>query len=197
MTAIQTNPTRRALRGVAALCLALGLVAATAACSSDDDTASTTTSTTAAEVTTTTVAAAEGVTASGAWARQSPMMASAGAAYMTLTGGATADELVSASVPAEIAGTVELHETSMSDEGMGEMGGDMGGDMGEGMGMMSMKQIPAIPVPAGGTVELKPSGLHIMLLDLAAPLVPGEGFELTLTFASGETLVVPVEVRAA
>ena len=199
---MNTNPTttrRRPLRTVALTLAALGLVTTTAACSSDGDTASTTT--TKAE-TTTTAAVATGVTASGAWARQSPMVAGAGAAYMTLTGGPTADELVSASVPAEIAGTVELHETTMSDDAMGEgdmsgeMGSDMGSDMG-GSGMMSMKQVASIPVPANGTVELKPGGYHIMLIDLAAPLVPGEGFDVTLTFSSGETLVVPVEVRAA
>jgi copper(I)-binding protein len=36
-----------------------------------------------------------------------------------------------------------------------------------------------------------------MLIDLAGPLTPGTTLELTLTFASGETLTVPTEVRAA
>lgn len=201
-TIMTITSTSRRRRTLAAIGLATASLLATAtACGSDTDTA--TTATTAAQATTsTTAAAATGVTASGAWARQSPMVAGAGAAYLTLTGGDTNDELVAASVPATIADTVELHETSMADDsmdGMDDMGG-MGGmdtmdDMG-GMGMMTMRQVPGIAVPAGATVELKPGGLHIMLIDLAAPLVAGEAFELTLTFASGEILNVPVEVRA-
>jgi copper(I)-binding protein len=40
-------------------------------------------------------------------------------------------------------------------------------------------------VPAGGVVELKPGGYHIMLIDLVMPLEAGEAIELTLTFQSG------------
>ena len=65
-----------------------------------------------------------------------------------------------------------------------------------GMGMMRMQEVDAIAVPAGATVELKPGGLHLMLIDLAKPLVAGETFTVTLAFASGETLPVPVEVRS-
>ena len=144
------------------------------------------------------------------------MMQSAGAAYMEITGGSADEELIAATVPASIAGTVELHETSMAtDEGDMDMGSDMdmGGDMDMGSdmdmggdmdmdtdttmggGMMTMKQVASILIPAGETVTLEPGGLHIMLLDLAAPLVPGETFEMTLEFASGAKVTVPVEVR--
>jgi copper(I)-binding protein len=185
-----TTPTLpRHRRTLAAISLAtIGLLVSATACGSETDTA--TTATTTAETTTsTTVAAATGVTASGAWARQSPMVMGAGAAYLTLTGGDVNDELVGASVAASIAATVELHETVMADDPMDD-------DSMSSMSSMTMRQVTGIAVPAGTTVELKPGGLHIMLIDLTAPLVSGETFDLSLTFASGETLEVPVEVRA-
>jgi len=203
------SPSRHRLRLAGATVAAASLLFGAAACSSDDTTAAT--DTTAVEATTsTTAAAAAGVTARDAWARPSPMVQSAGAAYMELVGGATDDELVAASVPADIAATVELHETSMagSDDSMmddsmmddGMMDNDMmddgamdGDDMG---GMMQMRQVSSIPVPAGTTVTLEPGGLHIMLIDLAAPLTAGQTFDMTLEFASGERLVVPVTVRS-
>ena len=107
---------------------------------------------------------------------------------MELVGGPTDDELVGASVASTIAASVELHETSMA-------GGDMD-DMGDSMGMMTMRQVPSIAVPAEQTVALTPGGLHLMLIELAKPLEAGEVFDLTLSFASGEQLVVPTEVRA-
>ena len=78
----------------------------------------------------------EAVTAEGAWARTSPMMASAGAVYMDLTSD-EADRLIGASVDSSIAATTEVHETVEVSEHMGD--GDMeegemeSGDMEEGM----------------------------------------------------------------
>lgn len=121
---------------------------------------------------------AQSLRSEGSWARNSPMVDGAAAVYMTLVGGAEADALVAASVPASVAAEVELHETRMMD------------------GMMSMVEVDRIDVPSGQEVQLAPGGLHIMLVDLAAPLVTGDKFEATLTFASGAVLVVEVEVRA-
>ena len=49
-------------------------------------------------------------------------------------------------------------------------------------GMMKMSAIDALALPAGKTVELKPGGYHVMLMDLAQPLKEGETVPLTLTF---------------
>lgn len=173
----------RFLAVLGAAVLALGLTAC-----GDDDTAS-------------------APTAEGAWARASAMMQDAGAIYLDLTGGDTDDTLVAATVPAEVAATVELHETIAMEEGDGDMTdgdhdhGDMAegdhdhGDM-EGMGMMTMREVAGgIPVPADETVVLEPGGLHIMLLDLAGPLEPGDSFDAVLSFDSGAELTVPVEIR--
>jgi hypothetical protein len=39
--------------------------------------------------------------------------------------------------------------------------------------VMKMRAIPALDLPAGKTVELKPGGYHVMLMDLKAPLAKG------------------------
>jgi len=107
----------------------------------------------------------------GAWARPSPKMAGAGAAYMIIknTGG-QADKLVSATTSA--AEVVELHESFMDENQVMKMRPVEGG---------------IIEVPAGGEAELKPGGLHIMLIKLVEPLETGKTIPLTLSFdQSGE-----------
>ena len=131
------------------------------------------------------------------WARNSPMMATAGAVYLDLTA-AEDDALVGASVDESVAAVVEIHETSaMGDDMAGdaddETGDDMEGD--DHGGMMQMSPVERISLPAGETVNLEPGGFHVMLLDLAEPLEVGDTFELTLEFESGESQTVEVEVR--
>jgi len=111
------------------------------------------------------------------WARATAGASKISAAYATLSNkGSTEDRLVSASTP--VAGTVELHTMTMD------------GDI------MRMRQIPSIDVKSGASVELKPGGLHIMLLDLKAPLKEGQKFPLTLTFEKAGTETVDVEVKS-
>ena len=152
----------------------------------------------------------------GVWARTSPAAATMGAAYMTITS-ITADQLVAVAVDESVAAAAEIH-TMMSmdmaaqhDEMMasGEMDHDMGSGMGNGMnhgegmnhgdgtdgGAMVMREIPALPLPAGEAVELAPGGYHVMLTDLANPLEVGETIDLTLTLASGAERTVTAEVR--
>ncbi|MGI9647074.1 MAG: copper chaperone PCu(A)C [Acidimicrobiia bacterium] len=119
-----------------------------------------------------------------AWARTSANMQNAGAAYMTITGGDTADRLIGVSVPSEVAAMAELHETAM---GMG--------DDGESTGMMMMQQVPSIEVPADAEVMLEPGGFHVMMMNLAAPLETGSTFDVTLMFESAGEVSVSVEVR--
>ena len=47
-------------------------------------------------------------------------------------------------------------------------------------GVMRMRQIDSVDLPAGKTVKFKPGGYHVMLLDLKQPLEPGGKFALTL-----------------
>lgn len=127
---------------------------------------------------------------SGAWARNSPMVATAGAVYLEITNGGEADDaLTAASVDASVAGEVEIHETVAtmpSDGGMGDASGEA---------MMEMRPVDEIAIPAGETVALEPGGYHIMLVELAEPLEVGDEIELTLTFEEAGEVVVTAEVR--
>ncbi len=58
-----------------------------------------------------------------------------------------------------------------------------------------MRPVENIPVAAGGTTELKPGGLHIMLMMLKKPLVAGERLNITLNFEDGSSKQIQAEVR--
>ncbi len=98
-----------------------------------------------------------------------------GAGYLKLANKGPVDRLVSATSPA--AGSVEIHSMSME------------GDV------MKMRQIDAIEIATGQTVELKPGGYHLMLMGLKAPLKVGEKFPLTLKFEKSGEVVVTVNVE--
>jgi hypothetical protein len=72
---------------------------------------------------------------------------------------------------------VQIHQTTVTD-GVAQMGEVEGG----------------IEIPAGGVVELRPGGLHIMLMDLTGDLVEGKTIMVTLTFESGATVEIEVPV---
>jgi hypothetical protein len=111
-----------------------------------------------------------------AWARVSPMVELAGAAYMVIHNATDADDaLVAASSPA--AEFVELHLTSMDEEGM-----------------MSMNQVTEIALPAQGDAVLKPGSYHVMLINLVEPLTEDTEVELTLEFMTAEPQTVSVPV---
>lgn len=100
-------------------------------------------------------------------------------AFMVIeNAGETADQLIGAAVSPEIARTVEIHETTVGENDV-----------------MQMRPVQAIEVPARGSVELKPGGYHIMLLDVQRDLNPGDTVTLTLSFASGASLDVDATVR--
>ena len=138
----------------------------------------------------------DAVSVEGQWARTSPSMASMGAAYMSISA-AEDDHLVGVSVPASVAARAEIHEMVPVDSEH-EMDHDMDHDdeMSMDMGAMVMQQVMALDLPAGTAVELEPGGYHIMLIDLAEPLVEGQTFEVTLDFAEAEDMTVQVEVRS-
>jgi len=145
---------------------------------------------------------------SGAWARTSPSSVETGAAYMTITGGAEDDTLVSASVDSSIAGMAQIHEMVPVSEAGSDSTMAMGSDSSMAMGSddstdssaaeeaMVMQEVKGgLAIPAGETVELAPGGYHVMLMELAEPLEEGSTFDLTLTFENAGEKTVEVEVR--
>ena len=111
-----------------------------------------------------------------AWARATPGKAENGAAYLTIETPA-ADKLVAVSSPA--AKKTGLH--TMTTEG----------------GIMKMRPLDRIEVPANQPVTLKPGGIHIMLQGLNEPLQAGKSFPLTLTFEKAGQRQVEVAVEKA
>lgn len=115
------------------------------------------------------------VSVSDAWVRATVTGQSATGAFMTLTAGENA-ALVGAS--SSVAGVVEVHEMSMDN------------------GVMKMRAVPRLDLPAGKGVALKPGGYHIMLMDLKRPLNNGESLPLVLKLEGKDKKITTLEVKA-
>jgi periplasmic copper chaperone A len=127
--------------------------------------------------------AAESVKVANAWVRAPVAGQKTAAAYLELTSDRNL-ALVAAGSPA--AGRIEIHSTTM-----------------EG-GVMRMRAMPRVDLPAGQTVKLAPGGTHLMLLELKQPLKAGERVSLILSLqpsgpvaSSLTTVTVDAEIRAA
>ena len=96
-----------------------------------------------------------------AWVRGTVATQKATGAFMRLTPSANA-RLVEAKSP--VAGVVEIHEMTLEKD------------------IMKMRQIPGLDLAADRTMELKPGGYHVMLMDLKQPLKGGEQVPITLVF---------------
>lgn len=115
------------------------------------------------------------VDVSQAWVRATVAQQKATGAFLQLKA-KTDSRLIEARSPA--AGVVEVHEMAMDGS------------------VMKMRAIPALDLPAGKTVELKPGGYHIMLMDLKKPIAAGETVALTLVFEGADKKRETVEVKA-
>ncbi|WP_076607006.1 copper chaperone PCu(A)C [Serpentinimonas barnesii] len=101
------------------------------------------------------------VTVSEPWVRATVAQQMATGAFMRLSASHDA-RLVAASSP--VAGVTEIHEMSMVND------------------VMRMRAVAGLDLPAGRTVELRPGGYHVMLMDLRQPLNAGERVAITLVF---------------
>ena len=92
-------------------------------------------------------------------------------AFMTLVNNSeTAYALTSVSFSG--ASVVEIHETSMNE------------------GMMRMRKVSHVDIPANGSADLKPGSYHIMLIGLEKEMKAGTAETLTLTFSDGSQKTV-------
>ncbi len=116
------------------------------------------------------------LTVTSPFARATPPGAQVAGGYMTImNAGSSADRLVG--VSADIAARGEIHEMKLDG------------------GTMVMRPLAnGIEVPAGGKVELKPGGLHVMFMGLTRQLKAGETVRATLQFekAGKVEVVFPV-----
>lgn len=64
-------------------------------------------------------------------------------------------------------------------------------------GMMEMRPVKQIDIPARGETSLQPGGLHLMLIGLKKSLQEGNAIPLTLTFEDGSSKQITATVRKA
>lgn len=119
--------------------------------------------------------AADAVSVADPYVRMVPPGATATAAFMVLKNGGAKDvKVVKADNPASK--VTELHT-----------------HINEG-GMMKMRQVKDIAVKAKGETALKPGGLHVMLIEMKAPMKEGDVIPITLTFDDGSSKKVDAKV---
>lgn len=95
--------------------------------------------------------------------------------FMKIENKGAADQLIAASSP--VAGEMQLHTMTMDGN------------------VMKMREVKAIDVPANGSVELKPGGLHLMFMDIKSPLKAGEAVPVKLKFQKAGEVEIKVPVR--
>ena len=115
------------------------------------------------------------VTVQDAWVRATVPQQKGTGAFMQLHS-AKDVRLVAASSPS--APIVEVHEMALQDN------------------VMRMRHVPGLELPAGKTVELKPGGYHVMLMDLPAQVKAGDTVPLTLVFEGKDGQRESVQVQA-
>jgi copper(I)-binding protein len=125
------------------------------------------------------LAADEGkITVGAAWARATPPAVTVGVAYLTIVNaGKGSDRLIAVSSP--VAGRAELHVNLRE------------GDV------VQMRSVSAVEILPGDHIEFKPSGLHVMLVDLRHPLKEGDHFPITLTFEQAGPIETDAVIAAA
>ena len=122
------------------------------------------------------LAAQAQVTVKDAWVRATVPQQKATGAFMQLQSVQDA-KLLSAQSP--VAGVVEVHEMSMDG------------------GVMKMRAIPSLALPAGKAVELKPGGYHVMLMDLKGQVKDGDTVPVTLVVEGKDGKRQNIEIKAS
>ena len=119
-------------------------------------------------------AAAEPPLVNDAWIRATPPGARTAAAYLTITSRGTGDRLLGATTAA--AGAVEIHTNVVE------------------AGVQRMVHLEKLTVRAGEPVRLEPGGLHLMLIDIALPLVSGTNVAFALRFETAGLVEIEIPV---
>ena len=115
------------------------------------------------------------LTVKDAWVRATVAQQKATGAFMQLLSAQDA-KLVAAQSP--VAGVVEVHEMALDG------------------GVMKMRAVPSLALPAGKAVELKPGGYHVMLMDLKGQVKDGDTVPVTLVVEGQDGKRQSIEVKA-
>ena len=119
-------------------------------------------------------AQAESVQIRDGWVRSTVPGQKGSGAFMKIT---AKESVQLTGVSSPVAGLAEVHEMKME------------GDV------MKMRAVPVLELAAGSTVELKPGGYHLMLMDLKQSLIAGSTVPVTLVFRDGKGSDTRVEVK--
>lgn len=117
-----------------------------------------------------------GISVENQWVREVPPVNKSSAAYLTIVNN-TDEEAVLVDGSNDVSNVTELHEMVMD------------GDT------MRMKRIDSLSIPPRSSSELKPGGLHIMLIDLKKELKAGDVVNITLNFKDGRNVSFQAEVK--
>ena len=111
------------------------------------------------------------------WTRATPAGARVAGGYLVIENeGSEPDRLLGGA--SEVGTAIEVHEMSEAD------------------GIMTMRALTdGLTIPAGGSVELKPGGLHLMITGLKRRLMEGEKVKATLAFEKAGRIDVEFEVQ--
>jgi copper(I)-binding protein len=115
------------------------------------------------------------VTVKDSWVRGTTPAQKATGAFFEITS-SDAGALLSASSP--VAGVVEIHTMKMEE------------------GVMKMRPIQKLDLPAGKSVKLQPGGHHVMLMELKQQMKKGDVVPITLKVEGKDKQVQTIEIKA-
>lgn len=121
--------------------------------------------------------AADTLTIENAWSPEAPPVAKVMAGYMKIYNPGDSDIKIK-SAESKLFKRVEIHLTEMKN------------------GMMRMIKQDYLNIKAKGYVELKPGGLHMMLINNLKPIKAGSNIDLTLSLDNGETIDLELLVKS-
>ncbi len=119
---------------------------------------------------------AKGMSVDAPYVREVPPGQMTSASFLTIKNASDKDvSLIKAS--SDVAKNVELHEHVHDN------------------GMMKMRQVKEIKIPANGKTVLKPGGYHIMLIGLTRKIKAGDMIDIELEFNNGDKQAIKAEVK--
>ena len=115
------------------------------------------------------------VVISNAWIREAPQTETK-AGYMTLVNPGR-ESVTLVNLESNAFGRIDIHEMATMD------------------GLMTMQEIDALVIPAGGRIDLSPGGQHLMMHNPKEPITVGKQIDVTLRFDSGSSQSVAIIVK--
>lgn len=111
----------------------------------------------------------EAFSTEGAWVREAPPNATAMAGYVTITNNTEQDGILTFAKSKQF-NVVEIHRTIVEN------------------GVAKMRRQKDLPIPAGGSLELKPGSYHLMLMTPKSTFKTNDEVTVTVGLKSGDDI---------